>query len=252
MPLLERESYIEELSAVLGRIPCVGGRVVLISGEAGIGKTSLLRQFAAAQNKAVRVLWGGCEALFTPHPLAPLQDISRQIGGDFPRTICAASGRHEIFNATLDQFARLSGPTVVIIEDAHWADAATLDLIKFLGRRLVGLGVLLVVSYRDDEVNDKHPLRSVIGDLPPASLCRIRLQPLSEGAVGRLAAAVGRSSTGLHEVTGGNPFFVTEVLAASEEKGAVDGARCCDCAPGAAVRGGPKGGAPGFHRARAR
>jgi DNA-binding CsgD family transcriptional regulator/tetratricopeptide (TPR) repeat protein len=218
MQLLERESYIEELSAMLGRVPCVGGRVALISGEAGIGKTSLLREFAAAQNKAARVLWGGCEALFTPHPLAPLQDISRQIGGDFPRTICAASGRHEIFNATLDQFARLSGPTVVIIEDAHWADAATLDLIKFLGRRLAGLGVLLVVSYRDDEVNDKHPLRSVIGDLPPAALCRIRLQPLSEGAVGQLAAAVGRSSTGLHEVTGGNPFFVTEVLAASEEK----------------------------------
>src|SRR5580704_954205 len=218
MPLLERESYIEELSAVLGRIPCVGGRVVLISGEAGIGKTSLLRQFAAAQNKAVRVLWGGCEALFTPHPLAPLQDISRQIGGDFPKTIGASAGRHEIFNATLDQFARLSVPTVVVIEDVHWADAATLDLIKFLGRRLAGLGVMLVVSYRDDEVNDKHPLRSVIGDLPPASLCRIRLQPLSEGAVGRLAAAAGRSSAGLHEVTGGNPFFVTEVLAASEEK----------------------------------
>ena len=218
MQLLERESYIEELSAVLGRIPCMGGRVALISGEAGIGKTSLLREFAAAQNKTARVLWGGCEALFTPHPLAPLQDISRQIGGEFPKAISAATGRHEIFNATLDQFARLPVPTVVIIEDAHWADAATLDLIKFLGRRLTGLGVLLVVSYRDDEVNDKHPLRSVIGDLAPASLCRIRLHPLSEGAVGQLAATAGRSSVGLHEVTGGNPFFVTEVLAASEEK----------------------------------
>ena len=218
MQLLERESYIEELSAMLGRIPCMGGRVALISGEAGIGKTSLLREFAAAQNKTARVLWGGCEALFTPHPLAPLQDISRQIGGDFPKVICAAAGRHEIFNATLDQLARLSEPTVVVIEDAHWADAATLDLIKFLGRRLAGLGVMLVVSYRDDEVNDKHPLRSVIGDLPPASLCRIRLQPLSEGAVEQLAAAAGRSSAGLHEVTGGNPFFVTEVLAASDEK----------------------------------
>ena len=102
MQLLERESHIEELSALLGRIPCVGGRVALISGEAGIGKTSLLREFATTQNKAARVLWGGCEALFTPHPLAPLQDISRQIGGDFPKAICAAAGRHEIFNATLD------------------------------------------------------------------------------------------------------------------------------------------------------
>src|SRR5258708_38688610 len=93
MQLLERESYIEELSAMLGRIPCVGGRVALISGEAGIGKTSLLREFAAAQNKAARVLWGGCEALFTPPPLAPPQDIFRQIGGDFPRTIRSGERR---------------------------------------------------------------------------------------------------------------------------------------------------------------
>ena len=218
MQLLERELYIEELNCLLERIPSVGGCVALISGEAGIGKTSLLREFAAVQNKAACVLWGGCEALFTPHPLAPLQDISRQIGGDFPKTICAAPNRHEIFNATLDQFARLPAPSVVVIEDAHWADDATLDLIKFLGRRLARLGVMLMVSYRDDEVNDKHPLRSVIGDLPPASLCRVRLRPLSEGAVGLLAVAAGRSPAGLHEVTGGNPFFVTEVLAASEDK----------------------------------
>ena len=91
MQLLEHESYIEELSCLLDRIPSVGGCVALISGEAGIGKTSLLRKFAAVQNKAACVLWGGCEALFTPHPLAPLQDISRQIGGDFPKAICAAS-----------------------------------------------------------------------------------------------------------------------------------------------------------------
>src|SRR5260370_13351303 len=213
MQLLERETYIEELSAVLGRIPCVGGRAALISGEAGIGKTSLLREFAAAQSKAARVLWGGCEALFTP-PLAPLQDISRQIGGDFPKTIGAAAGRHEIFNATLDQFARLSAPTVVVIEDAPWADATTLDLIKFLGRRLAELAVLLVVSYRDDEVNDKHPLRSVIGDLPPASLCRICLQPLSEDAVGQLAAAAGPPSAVPRQATAGNPVLLPRDLAA--------------------------------------
>ena len=107
MQLLERESYIEELSSLLDRIPSGGGCVALISGEAGIGKTSLLREFAAAQNTTGRVLWGGCEALFTPHPLAPLQDISRQIGGDFPKTICGAASRHEIFNATLDQLKKL-------------------------------------------------------------------------------------------------------------------------------------------------
>jgi predicted ATPase len=104
MQLLERESSIEELSSLLDRIPGDGGRVALVSGEAGIGKTSLLRQFAAAQAKATRVLWGGCEALFTPHPLAPLHDIARQIGGTSRRS-ARAPGRHDIFNAVLDHFA---------------------------------------------------------------------------------------------------------------------------------------------------
>ena len=70
---------------MLGRIPCMGGRVALISGEAGIGKTSLLREFAAAQNKTARVLWGGCEALFTPHPLAPLRTFPARSVEIFPR-----------------------------------------------------------------------------------------------------------------------------------------------------------------------
>src|ERR1700724_999927 len=114
MQLLEREPYIEELSAMLGHIPFVGGRVVLISGEAGIGKTSLLRQFAAAQNKAVRVLWGGCEALFTPHPLAPLYDIARQAGEDFRAALALATQRDVIFNATVDHLARGPSPTILI------------------------------------------------------------------------------------------------------------------------------------------
>ncbi len=218
MTLLERESYIETLGLLLRRVTAESGLVVLISGECGIGKTSLIRQFAQAQEKAARFLWGGCEALFTPHPLAPLQDIARQIGDDFLSVICAASSRHDVFNATFDRLARLAAPVVIAIEDVHWADEATLDLIKFLGRRLHRLGVMLVISYRDDEVGDRHPLRSVIGDLPAGSLSRIELPPLSEIAVGMLADAAGRPSMDLHAVTGGNPFYVTEALAAAESK----------------------------------
>jgi DNA-binding CsgD family transcriptional regulator len=218
MPLLERDSYLDLLSASLDRVSSEAGWVVLIAGEAGIGKTSLIRQFTTAPNKAARVLWGGCEALFTPHPLAPLHDIARQIGGEFPAAISSAPSRHAVFNATLDRFSRLPAPTVVIIEDVHWADEATLDLIKFLGRRLRRLGLLLVISYRDDEVNDKHPLSSVIGDLPPRSVSRIELPPLSRAAIGLLAAAAGRSLADLPELTCGNPFFVTEILATSENK----------------------------------
>jgi predicted ATPase len=219
MQLLERDPHLEVLGSSLHRISSEGGCVALVSGEAGIGKTSLIQQFAAAHGKAIRVFWGGCEALFTPHPLAPLHDIARQIGGDFPAAISSAPSRHDVFNATLDRFARLPAPTVIVIEDLHWADEATLDLVKFLGCRLPRLGVMLVISYRDDEVNDRHPLRSVIGDLPSRSVSHIQLRPLSKMAVGLLAQAAGRSSAGLYEVTCGNPFFVAEVLAATDTAG---------------------------------
>ncbi|HWA47845.1 MAG TPA: AAA family ATPase [Dongiaceae bacterium] len=243
MGLLERESYLEDLSDCLAAAAAGQGGVALILGEAGIGKTSLLRQFVQEQKTAKRVLWGGCEALFTPHPLAPLYDVARQIGGEFPAALANASDRGMLFNLAIDELARGPAPTILVIEDAHWADDATLDLIKFLGRRLHRLGVLLIITYRDDEVNPRHPLCSVVGDLPIPSVRRVQLRPLSEAAVAALAEeaiaqAADRSAakdseaggpawkqqdvarlhaiTRLYEVTGGNPFFVTEVLAAAE------------------------------------
>src|SRR4029079_6391427 len=102
-----------------------------------------------------------------------------------------------------------------IIEDAHWADEATLDLLKFIGRRISKLNALLVVTYRDDEVRAHHPLRLVLGDLPRQSVKRLRLPPLSEIAVAQLAECEGKRIADLHAVTGGNPFFITEVLASN-------------------------------------
>lgn len=220
MDLLERETHLEALNGWLDEAAAGQGRIVLVVGEAGIGKTSLLQQFTEARrdDDGARVLWGGCEALFTPHPLAPLYDIARQIGGDFPHEIATAAKREVVFHLTIDQLSRGRQPTILVFEDVHWADEATLDLIKFLGRRLQRLGVMLVMSYRFDEVSAVHPLCSVIGDLPPAALRRLELQPLSLEAVATLAAAVGRSATCLHAITGGNPFFVTEALAVPESQ----------------------------------
>jgi DNA-binding CsgD family transcriptional regulator/tetratricopeptide (TPR) repeat protein len=102
----------------------------------------------------------------------------------------------------------------MVIEDVHWADEATLDLLKFLGRRINRVNSMLIASYRDDEVGADHPLRSVLGDLP--HLVRLRLPRLSEAAVERLANEAGRPVEDLYEVTGGNPFFVTEALHSKE------------------------------------
>jgi DNA-binding CsgD family transcriptional regulator len=210
MDLLERERYLADLTAWLDAVPERGGCSALVGGEAGIGKTALVQEFSRQQS---RVLWGACDALFTPRPLAPLHDIARQTQGALLAALNSDANRGAIFTAALDELERASA--LVVFEDMHWADEATLDLLKFLGRRIHRTRSMLVLTYRDDEIGPQHPLRLVIGDLPRANTHRMALTPLSEAAVVQLANRAGRPSKDLHSITGGNPLFVTEVLAES-------------------------------------
>jgi ATP/maltotriose-dependent transcriptional regulator MalT len=213
--LLERERCLLDLADWLDAAAESGGVVALVAGEAGIGKTTLLQQFARQQRRVPRVLWGACDALFTPRPLAPLHDIARQVQKGLLAAITAGN-RDAIFSAALDELER-GPPALVVLEDMHWADEATLDLLKFLGRRIQRTRSLLVVTYRDDEVGTRHPLRFVLGELPRIHVRRLRLSALSESAVAELASKAGRSAAGLHSATGGNPFFITEVLASGAD-----------------------------------
>lgn len=215
MDLLERADFFQQLQDILSDAMRGHGRVALVTGEAGIGKTSLVEQFAENQKNGCRVLWGGCDALFTPRPLGPLYDIAQQLRGNLIDLLENEASRTAIFSAA---FAELQNQTatLLVIEDVHWADEATLDLLKFLGRRINKLNSLLVITYRDDEVQSEHPLRLVLGDLPRASVRRLRLPALSENAVAELAARAGKHIDDLYSVTGGNPFFVTEALASQD------------------------------------
>ena len=214
--LLEREQCLSSLAEWLTAATEHNGGIVLVAGEAGIGKSTLMHEFVARRQNDVRVLWGACDALFTPRPLAPLYDIARQTQGALLEAINARATREDIFSATLDELER-GDPALVVFEDVHWADKATYDLIKFLGRRIQRTRVLLALTYRDDEVGPRHSFRFVIGDLPRASVHNLPLSPLSTAAVESLAQRAGRPSQGLHRMTGGNPFFVTEVLAGSPD-----------------------------------
>ena len=107
-------------------------------------------------------------------------------------------------------------PTLLLLEDVHWADEATLDLVRYLGRRMDGQPVLVVATFRDDEVTGTHPLAGVMGDLATvAGVSRMQLPLLSPAAVAELArvSGVDMDTAALHRSTAGNPFFVTEVLA---------------------------------------
>ena len=133
MELLERDQFLNDLEAVRNDVAAGKGRFVLVSGEAGIGKTALVERFAAEQE---HVLWGACDALFTPRPLGPLYDIAQQTHGKLLRLLEEGAPCGPIFSAVLDEINSESGLTLIVIEDIHWADESTLDLIKFLGRRI--------------------------------------------------------------------------------------------------------------------
>src|SRR5713226_7087206 len=144
---------------------CVGARRLrsACGWRGGNWQDRAATRFCARQ-RDMRVLWGGCDDLFTPRPLAPLHDIARQCPGELLEAVGSGAGRESIFTAALDELEQT--PTLVVFEDMHWADEATLDLLKFLGRRIQRTRSILAVSYRDDEVGRDHPLRMVIGDLP--------------------------------------------------------------------------------------
>ena len=215
MELLERTPYLTELGGLLRQAADGQGHVAFLGGEAGVGKTSLVRRFCDDAREAARVLTGACDPLSTPRPLGPLLDIAAVVGGELDRLVASAARREQVFGAFLAELSGGGKPTLVAIEDAQWADAATLDLLRYLGRRLGSTRALLLVTFRDDELGPRHPLRLAMGDLATAdAVRRLTLLPLSIDAVRTLAAGSGIDSDALHRHTGGNPFFVTEVLAA--------------------------------------
>jgi DNA-binding CsgD family transcriptional regulator/tetratricopeptide (TPR) repeat protein len=205
--LVEREPYLDQLEACLEQARAGSGRLVFLGGEAGAGKTSLARRFVEGRSDRVRVLWGACDPLSTPGALAPFYDMP-----PVAPLLEARLGRYELLTALLHEL-RLY--TVMVAEDVHWADEATLDALRFVGRRITGARSVVVATYRDDELGAGHPLRAVLGDLATAAGCeRVHVPPLSPEGVRALAAGSAVDPDRLHRATGGNPFYVSEVLAA--------------------------------------
>jgi DNA-binding CsgD family transcriptional regulator/tetratricopeptide (TPR) repeat protein len=214
MGLLEREAFLQTLAEYAGEAQRGNGRLVLVSGESGMGKTVLLEEFQHQLPEA-RWLWGGCDGLLTPRPLGPLFDISTQLDGEFADLCRSGAPRERLFTGFLAEIGPPAGFTVAVIEDVHWADEATIDLLSFLGRRLGRMPALLLASYRDDEIAADHPLRLVLGDLATQRATRrMRLPPLSVGAVRELVGPRDVDAAELHRITGGNPFYVSEILEA--------------------------------------
>jgi DNA-binding CsgD family transcriptional regulator len=217
MELLERTRELSSLEDALAAVRGgKEGRVVVVSGEAGIGKTSVLSRFAEQQQATF--LFGYCDPLFAPRPLGPLLDIADDLDGEFREALSERRELHEIVGA-LVRSLREQAPTVVVFEDIHWADEATLDVLRLLIRRVEDVPALVLLAYRDDELEWSHPLRRTLGELATnRSVSRLKLSPLSPEAVAELAQPYAVDAAELYRTTGGNPFFVAEVLASGGER----------------------------------
>lgn len=209
MALIERGAQLIALSRHLDDIRDGSGVLVLIGGEPGAGKTALVSEFLG--EVAIRVVAGSCDGLSTPRPLGPVIEIAAQLEVD------ATLPRDRLFEAVLDALTRQS--TVVLVEDLHWADDATADFLLYAGRRLDTLPAMLIVTYRDDEIGANVTLTRLAGEFARLNGAhRVSVDPLSDAGVAELVAETGLDPAEVYEQTAGNPFFVTECVAAGSAR----------------------------------
>jgi len=213
MELIERDSLLASLRQIFKNVADGEGHCVFISGEAGIGKTALVKAFCKEQADDCSIYMGACDALFTPRPLAPLYDILWQVNKDRWPIVAANEDRSAFFTSFFQELHTKKGKLLIVFEDIHWADEGTLDFIRFFARRISFLPCLFILTYRDDEIHSGHPLQNVLGQLPPDSFSRLMVTPLSKQAVIKMATHKGYNGEEVYSISEGNPFYVNEILA---------------------------------------
>ena len=210
MELLEREGPLAALSEARNIAGDGRGSVVMVSGEPGIGKTALVSRFADDLGDGARVLWGICDDLNIPRPLGPFRDLTGASGA-LMAALSSETPSHQFHRILFEELEMAPRPTVLIMEDVHWADEATIDAITVIGRRIAQVPALVIVTFRRGELDPGHPLHSALGAIRGGTSLYLDLAPLSRAAVTSLS---GEDSDRVYAATGGNPFYVTEMLAA--------------------------------------
>ncbi len=241
--VIGREKELASLEAWLGEAIEGRGRAVLVAGEAGLGKSAALRAFAGrAQAAGARVLVGECTEIEARRPFGPFMDIASSATSDTAGLLGVGrvpesglepldeSERYQVHGSFAHVFRELAkeGALVLAIEDLHWADEATLELFPYLARKLRDQPVLLLGTYRSDELHRLHPLNHVLAELARGRLAEeVRLHRLTleeTGAVIRGALGLARLPTpefrqAVQHRCEGNPFFIEEVLRALVDRG---------------------------------
>jgi DNA-binding CsgD family transcriptional regulator/tetratricopeptide (TPR) repeat protein len=212
MDLLERQTQLEELTRYLHDAGTRAGKIAFVGGEAGAGKSALVEHFAQHASRSARVLWGHCDALQTSRVLGPVNEVIAGLSALPGGPQAAGLSREQLFSRLFETLSAPNPSSLVILEDLHWADEATFDFVRFIGRRIQRTRCLMLATYRDDEIAPSHLLRGVLGELTGQHSARIRVPALSLAAVEQLSLGTQRNPQTVYEVTGGNPFFVRELL----------------------------------------
>ncbi|OSQ52413.1 ATP-binding protein [Marivita geojedonensis] len=218
MRLLDREKELEALLRSLAPATSGEGRVTLVSGEAGVGKTSLLRVFTSQVSPNIRILRGACEDLRVAEPLGPWRDLLVDVDLHLADRLADSERTFSVFSHVLSALADHPGGTLVVLEDLHWADDATIDLVRFIARRIVDHPICLVVSSRAERVEERRMIRRAFVDLPTNIMNRVELSRLSEAAVSELCRESLKDPSKVFAASGGNAFYVSELLSNAGKK----------------------------------
>jgi predicted ATPase/DNA-binding CsgD family transcriptional regulator len=248
-----RVEELERLQGALADATAGKPRILLLAGEAGIGKTRLITEFTnQARDVGVLVLIGGCvQVLEQALPYAPISQALRRLArqldraglealvggwrselvrlvpdlpaaglpGDRPDDVSAPTRVSELVLGVLERLAE-QAPVVLVVEDLHWADRSTMDVMSFVAHNLREVAVLLIGTYRSDELHRRHPLRPVLAELGRAvGVDRLELGRFGRDDLGVLLRGIlGRVPEdwlldGILARSEGNPFFAEELLA---------------------------------------
>ncbi|MEJ3655149.1 AAA family ATPase [Actinomycetes bacterium KLBMP 9759] len=210
--LVERAAPLAQLRAQLVAARAGHGSTAIVSGPAGVGKTALVRAFLRGLDSGVHVLMGLCDDLSAARALGALKDAAQGSRGPLARALATGSV-DPVFPAVVTELDG-PGPTVLVVEDVQWADDATIDVLGYLARRVHELRAVLLLTLRDGPTIGA--LAHLLGVLAGVETHRVRVEPLSRSAVADMTAGTALDPARLYDLTGGNPFFVTEVLAATE------------------------------------
>lgn len=212
MQIQERDAPMRQLRQAFDRAQHGDGQCALVLGEAGIGKTTLLRAFVDDLPAGPRILRGACEDLAIAEPLGPLWDLAREAGWRLDSDLAAPGGRLAVFSEALSSISEHPEPTLILVEDLHWADVATVDFLRFLARRLDGRRLLLILTARSDDQRGRANIRQALAGVSPDRISRIDLKRLSQDAVAKLSQGTGADVAKVFAATNGNPFYVSAVL----------------------------------------